>query len=98
MEDPTVRWFQYVLHNQAGFDEVCRIHHNGGNHACETPSHDGAPLGNMTQVIHEEYDKPRGKGGKAQGNQLQIALKDSTLLIFSSIKVFYKVKMTILIY
>lgn len=68
MEDPPVRWFQHILHNQARFDEVCRICYNGGDHACETSSHDGTPLGNVAQVIHEEYDKPgRKQGEKPKG-------------------------------
>lgn len=69
MEDPPVGWFPACSAQLTGFDEVCRICHNGGNHPCETPSHDGAPLGNMAQVIREQHDKP-GKQEKAQGNQL----------------------------
>lgn len=64
MAEPPVRWFQHVLHNQPGFDEVRRVGDNHGDHARETSGHNGAPLGNAAQVVHEQHNKPGGKQRK----------------------------------
>lgn len=61
VENPLVGRLQPVLHDEPGFNHVAGVRHGGGHHASQAACHDGSPVGNVAQLIHE-------KGNEAKAN------------------------------